>query len=253
MHTTAAFWSTAATTARAWNDLGPLLTDGGYNGTLTTSSDNPLKGRNAFVRESNGYKSSRANLTSLAGQSVRIRFPDQDKLYRQTNYGWFIDDIRIYTCGPMLAPTAATQAASNVTTSGATLNGMVDPNGTATSYQFEFGTTAAYGSVRPRRPGERRRRQRPDCGDADHRRAGSSDHVPLSRRGSPRGNAGQRRPTRRSQLLVRHRHCRPVLPPGCTIAGTAGNDVLVGTGRRTTSSAAWAEATRSGASAEATL
>ena len=135
----------------SWSDLGPLLTDGGYNGTITTSSNNPLKGRNAFVRESNGYKSSRANLSSLAGQSVRIRFRIGTDFIAD-DYGWFIDDIRIYTCGPTLAPTAATQAASNVTTSGATLNGMVDPNGTATSYQFEFGPTAAYGSFAPAGP-----------------------------------------------------------------------------------------------------
>ncbi len=146
------------TNGSTWSDLGPLLTDGGYNGTLTTASDNPLEGRNAFVRESNGYKSSRANLTSLAGQSVRIRFRIGTD-FIVGDYGWFIDDIRIYTCGPPVAPTAVTQAASDVTMNGVRLNGEVDPNGTATSYQFEFGTTAAYGSLAPASPGERRRRR----------------------------------------------------------------------------------------------
>ena len=43
------------------------------------------------------------------------------------------------------APSATTGAASGVTRTGATLNGTVDPNGTATSWHFEYGTTTAYG------------------------------------------------------------------------------------------------------------
>jgi hypothetical protein len=44
------------------------------------------------------------------------------------------------------APSATTLAASGVTTSGAGLNGTVNPNGFATSSYFEYGTTTAYGS-----------------------------------------------------------------------------------------------------------
>jgi len=82
-----------------WSDAGALLTDGGYNETISTLSDNPLEGRDAFVRESNGYVSSRAALSSLGGQSVRFRF----RIGTDTgtgDYGWFVDDIRIYTCAP---------------------------------------------------------------------------------------------------------------------------------------------------------
>ena len=43
------------------------------------------------------------------------------------------------------APSATTGSASGVTRTGATLNGTVDPNGTATSWHFEYGTTTAYG------------------------------------------------------------------------------------------------------------
>jgi hypothetical protein len=43
------------------------------------------------------------------------------------------------------APTATTGAASGVSRTGATLNGTVDPNGTATGWHFEYGTTSAYG------------------------------------------------------------------------------------------------------------
>lgn len=43
------------------------------------------------------------------------------------------------------APTATTAAASDVNDSGATLNGSVNPNGTDTSYAFDWGTSTAYG------------------------------------------------------------------------------------------------------------
>ena len=43
------------------------------------------------------------------------------------------------------APAATTNPASAITRTGATLNGSVDPNGSATTYHFEYGTTTAYG------------------------------------------------------------------------------------------------------------
>jgi streptogramin lyase len=49
-------------------------------------------------------------------------------------------------------PGAITQAASNVTSAKAILNGTVNPNGEATTYQFEYGTTTAYGSKAPASP-----------------------------------------------------------------------------------------------------
>ncbi len=85
----------------SWTDAAPLFTDNGYNGTISASFGNPLGGRQAFVRESNGYISSRLNLSSLAGQNVRFRFRiGTDSSV--DDYGWFIDDIRIYTCVPSL-------------------------------------------------------------------------------------------------------------------------------------------------------
>ncbi|MGO9898223.1 MAG: hypothetical protein ACLP0J_00695 [Solirubrobacteraceae bacterium] len=43
------------------------------------------------------------------------------------------------------APAVSTTAATNVTVSGATLNGTINPNGQATTYYFQVGTTTAYG------------------------------------------------------------------------------------------------------------
>lgn len=54
------------------------------------------------------------------------------------------------------APSATTEAASEVKATSATLNGTVNPTfgGSATSYWFEYGTTAAYGTNVPTTPKE---------------------------------------------------------------------------------------------------
>jgi len=46
-------------------------------------------------------------------------------------------------------PSAATSGATGITSTGAQLNGSVNPNGTATTCRFEYGTTAAYGTSTP--------------------------------------------------------------------------------------------------------
>jgi Zn-dependent metalloprotease len=96
-----------------WNDAGPLFTTNGYNAIIYTGNGNPLAGRSAFGGLSNGYLSSRLKLGSLAGQSVRFRFrigtengPD-GRPALGINAGWFIDDIRIYTCSGSAAPNTA--------------------------------------------------------------------------------------------------------------------------------------------------
>ena len=82
-----------------WNDAGGLITNNGYSGAITSSggSTNPLKGREAFVGESNGYISSRLDLASLAGEDIRFRFRiGTDAIV--DDYGWFVDDVQIYSC-----------------------------------------------------------------------------------------------------------------------------------------------------------
>lgn len=83
----------------SWTDASSLITAGApYGGTLSTSDSNPLAGRSAFVGDSYGYTATQLNLTSLAGQNVRFRFrlgtdPSVE------DYGWYIDDVRVYQCG----------------------------------------------------------------------------------------------------------------------------------------------------------
>jgi bacillolysin len=93
-----------------WTDAGPLITDNGYSGTIATPPPsvtpiNPLVGRQAFVAESNGYISTRVNLSSLAGQNVRFRFRiGTDRSI--DDWGWFIDDVNVYRCDANSPPTA---------------------------------------------------------------------------------------------------------------------------------------------------
>ncbi len=47
------------------------------------------------------------------------------------------------------APVVTTKAATGVTASAATLNGSVNPEGAATTYHFEYGKTASYGTTVP--------------------------------------------------------------------------------------------------------
>ena len=67
---------------------------------------------------------------------------------------------------PSAAPAATTGAATDVTTTGATLNGTVNPNGVATTVSFEWGMTTSYGQTTAGptclgAPGRRRRRSPP--------------------------------------------------------------------------------------------
>ena len=65
-----------------------------------------MAGRAAFVNESNGYYSSRLDLSSLAGRSVRFRFRiGSDSAFGDT--GWFVDDVGIYRCTDTIKPTAS--------------------------------------------------------------------------------------------------------------------------------------------------
>jgi len=94
----------------SWADAGPLFSGNGYGfntggaANSRLASDNPLPGAPAFTRHSQGYVASRISLASLAGRTVQFRFRiTTDGVVG--DYGWFIDDVRLYSCGPLVAPT----------------------------------------------------------------------------------------------------------------------------------------------------
>ncbi len=83
----------------SWNDAGSLMDYNAYNGVLTSgyAGQSPLAGRAAFVGTSHGYISTRLNLSSLAGQTVIFRWRmglDETGF----SWGWWLDDVRVYTC-----------------------------------------------------------------------------------------------------------------------------------------------------------
>jgi Zn-dependent metalloprotease len=103
----------------SWTDAKPLFSDGkNYGGKImpTIYYGNPLGGRDAFVADSHGYVSSRYNLSTLAGQNVRFRWRTAtDNAYY--DWGWFVDDVRIYTCtGVPSIPSLLTPTANGLTT-----------------------------------------------------------------------------------------------------------------------------------------
>ncbi len=93
-----------------WTDAGSLIVDGlHYNGTISPSFGNPLAGRSAFTNPSHGYVSTLVNLSSMASQTIQLRWRvGTDGSIG--SYGWFVDDVSVNTC-----PTPSTVALSSTT------------------------------------------------------------------------------------------------------------------------------------------
>lgn len=80
-----------------WTKTDAFLTDNGYNLTIGADSSNPLHGRKVFSGTSKGYQSTRINLNSLRGKTIRLRFRIGSDEY-VGDYGWWVDDVRVYSC-----------------------------------------------------------------------------------------------------------------------------------------------------------
>ena len=126
-----------STNGLVWTDAGPLMTEGGYNGTLGAASGNPLSGRNAYVNAKPGYPAFSGvtvNLISLAGQQVKLRWRMGSDL-NGTAPGWWVDDVYAVIvqsgCSPTLTPTAGppTFTPTATATPATTLVGHVDWQG----------------------------------------------------------------------------------------------------------------------------
>ncbi len=82
-----------------WTDAGGLILAGqAYGGTVSNSFGNPLGGQSAFVGESWGFTATQIDLSSLAGTNFHYRFNvGTDSIF--DDYGWFVDDVNLFTCG----------------------------------------------------------------------------------------------------------------------------------------------------------
>ncbi|HEY5198527.1 MAG TPA: hypothetical protein VIJ51_16010 [Solirubrobacteraceae bacterium] len=86
---------------------------------------------------------------SVAGTASGLS-PDTTYFYRvvaQNPTGTTMGAVMGFMTGPVAAPIVATGAATSVTSSGATLDGTVNPQALATNYVFEYGTTTSLGST----------------------------------------------------------------------------------------------------------
>lgn len=81
-----------------FNNAGPLITAGQtYGGVLSSSFSNPYGGLWAFVGDTWGYTATQLDLSSLTGTAFGYGFiVATDSSVDE--YGWFVDDVRIYTC-----------------------------------------------------------------------------------------------------------------------------------------------------------
>ena len=81
------------------------------------------------------------DLSAFAGQTVRLRFAEVD------NGGCFLASVD--NVGIASTPSVQTGTATSITNTSATLNGTVDPDGQATTYHFDYGTSTSYGHRMP--------------------------------------------------------------------------------------------------------
>ncbi len=103
-----------------WSDVtagGPSFVDGlAYNATIATGEGNPLDGRAAYGYDSHGWVSTRFDLTSLAGQTVFVRWRMGTDSFCCSDLGWLLDDVRIYACDSVVGcPYSATLDLSSQT------------------------------------------------------------------------------------------------------------------------------------------
>lgn len=85
-----------------WIDANSLI-ESGRNYTGALSSFSSLAGRQGFVGYSNGYTSTRLDMTPLEGEFVQFRFRNATDSIA-SSAPWFIDNFRIYICGDNAPP-----------------------------------------------------------------------------------------------------------------------------------------------------
>lgn len=125
----------------SWNDGSNLIVDGkNVTGIIATGASNPLSGRLSFSASSNGYVSTRANLSSFSGQTILLRWRVATD-NSVSALGWLVDDVSVYTCQGSVnsLPVANAGADLNVNSGTAvTLNGGAssDADGPIASYSW---------------------------------------------------------------------------------------------------------------------
>ncbi len=107
----------------------------------------PHAGKKAFGGDSFGWVRSRLDLSSLAGRSVKPQFTQRsDGQYAV--YGWYLDDIEVYTCEPgtLVAPAPTIRGVAKVRKVLTAVPGTWRPAGVLLTYQWFRGAKAIPGA-----------------------------------------------------------------------------------------------------------
>ena len=113
-------------------------------GTVTTRIQRVSSGGAASVSLPNAAGLARITAVFVNSDPAQSGWAGQDWKFTKDNESFTNVQVTSSTAPP--APAVTTGAATSVAATGATLNGTVNPNGSSTTYWFEFGETAAYGN-----------------------------------------------------------------------------------------------------------
>ncbi len=139
---------TSSLPSKAWSYLA-LTSDGEY---LRLYVDGELVGTTATLQAAGGKGPLQIGGDLVWGEEDAFRgLIDNIRIYNRTLSGAEVEEDEAQPVGAK-APSATSEAATAVTASGATLKDTVNPNGTAATYQFEYGTTTSYGTKVPTSP-----------------------------------------------------------------------------------------------------
>lgn len=113
-----------------WVDAADLIVDGkNYTGVINHNNSNPIKTRIGFAGRSNGYVSTRVNLSSFSGSTILLRWRVATDLSVE-GFGWLLDDVSIYTCVGTVNSLPIANAGSDVNVNNGT---FVSLNGNSSS------------------------------------------------------------------------------------------------------------------------
>jgi len=116
-------------------------TSAGFDGSASTTPYGPLTWSWQFGDATTGTGATATHTYAAAGTyTVLLQVKDARGDANETTHTVTVGSA------PPPPPAVATGSASGVSASGATVSGSVNPNGSATSVWFEYGTSSAYGS-----------------------------------------------------------------------------------------------------------
>jgi hypothetical protein len=126
-------WAASANSVFAYNYGDRVQCTVNLNVRATASTSGTL-----ITTETSGSKGTIESGTSQSANGYTWWYITWDNSYT----GWSVDSLQLVP----VPPTATTVAATLVTSTGATLNSTVNPNGLSTTIYFQYGLTTGYGS-----------------------------------------------------------------------------------------------------------